>query len=165
MTVKGQVREMLEGSSKPEQLLARGSPVESPVKELWTYHGVVMSVKDKLLHKWVNADGKDLLFNKLLAKGARPGSIYEVRVVHVGDGLSMYPNPEYKSMVSDSEELARIQSNSKAYEIEARVIRKAKADMSRDAIREVLKPLRGEYQRRNNTGRLALLVIVMEEIR
>lgn len=140
------------------------------VVERWTYEGLQRSAPDKLSHMWRDEAGVIRSFDKNMVRIARPGVIYDVHVTRDAEGRSSVAmgggsqGPVYVGMIDDEGALALLQAKSRAEEAAARAVKQAKADMSRDALAEILAPLKAEYQRRNRTGRRALLAVVLEEM-
>ncbi len=138
-----------------------------PVTKAWTYLGKITKGAGVVRHQWRDEEGTPLSFTKLMAKGAQPGSIWDVTVSYEGEGLaSMHsrPAPTYKGMISDPDELLQLQISSRAEEAEARRSKEAKADMDRNTLATMLAPLKEEYHRRNRVGRMVLIAVVLEEM-
>ncbi len=140
------------------------------VVERWTYEGVQRDGPDKLIHVWRDPAGTGRTFSKgNLDRFARPGAIYDIHVTLDTEGkvsvkMGGAEKPTYVGMVDDEAHLAILQADSRAEEAAVRVVKQAKADMSRDALAEILAPLKAEYQRRNGVGRRAFLAVILEEM-
>ena len=67
-------------------------------------------------------------------------------------------------MIEDAERGAQLQAVSRAAEIQHRMERQAKKDMSVSEIDKLLEPLRWEYAKRNRAGKAALLATIYERI-
>lgn len=138
--------------------------------ERWTYEGPYRSSPDKLAHAWRDDTGVGRWFDKNIVRMVRPGAIYDVHVTRDAEGRSSVAmgdgskGPLYIGMIDDEAHLALLQAKSRAEEAAVRVVKQAKADMGRDAVAEILALLKAEYQRRNRTGRRALLAVVLEEM-
>jgi hypothetical protein len=84
------------------------------------------------------------------------------------DNDSMYykgaNKPQYLRMIEDPERCAQLQVTSRAAEIEMRMQKQAKNDMSVSEFDRILEPLREEYAKRNRVGKAALLATIYERI-
>ena len=72
--------------------------------------------------------------------------------------------PQYLRMIEDPERCAQLQAKSRAAEIEMRMQKQAKNDMSVSEFDRILEPLREEYAKRNRVGKAALLATIYERI-
>ncbi len=136
-------------------------------EEQWTYLGIQIWGGKKTFAFETPAGEKG--YSKPGLPGyARPGSIFKVTVERDGDTTSITTaganKPAYVAMIDDDDRRVRLEAASQAVETQIRMERKAKADMSDSALRELLAPLKAEYRRRNKVGRAALLGVIYEEI-
>ena len=103
---------------------------------------------------------------------AKPGSRWEVTITSA-DNAHDSPlvirtkgpeKPRYLGMIDDVERCAVLQATHAAAEVELRMLKKAKADMSDLEIDRILEPLREEYAKRNRVGKAALLAVIYSRI-
>ena len=103
---------------------------------------------------------------------AKPGSRWEVTIsIPYGEDsiqLSIRTKgpekPSYLGMIDDVERCAVLQATHAAAEVELRMLKKSKADMSDLEIDRILEPLREEYAKRNRVGKAALLAVIYSRI-
>jgi hypothetical protein len=102
---------------------------------------------------------------------AKPGSVWGISLtIPFGEDpkalsiLTKGPKkPRYLGMIDD-ERCAVLQATHAAAEVELRMLKKAKADMSDLEIDRILEPLREEYAKRNRVGKAALLAVIYSRI-
>ena len=135
--------------------------------EEWLYLGKHMNAKGALSLLFEDAAETARLYGpKCLPSHAQPGSVWLITVADDND--SMYYKganaPQYLRMIEDPERCAQLQAKSRAAEIELRMQKQAKNDMSVSEIDKLLEPLREEYAKRNRVGKAALLATIYERI-
>jgi hypothetical protein len=135
--------------------------------EEWIYLGKDINAKGTLSLSFEDAAETVRLYKPtILPSWAQPGSVWEITVDD--DGGSMYykgaNKPQYLRMIEDPERCAQLQAKSRAAEIEMRMQKQAKADMSASELDRILEPLREEYAKRNRVGKAALLATIYERI-
>ena len=141
--------------------------------EEWLYLGKHMNAKGALSLLFEDAaeaaqflPSVRLYGPKCLPSHAQPGSVWLITVDDDND--SMYykgaNKPQYLRMIEDPERCAQLQAKSRAAEIELRMQKQAKNDMSVSEIDKLLEPLREEYAKRNRVGKAALLATIYERI-
>ena len=135
--------------------------------EEWLYLGKCMNAKGALSLSFEDAAKKVRLYGaKCLPSHAQPGSVWQIAIDDDGD--SMYytgaNKPQYLRIIEDPERCAQLQAKSRAAEIELRMQKQAKNDMSVSEIDKLLEPLREEYAKRNRVGKAALLATIYERI-
>ena len=135
--------------------------------EEWLYLGKCMNAKGALSLSFEDAAKQARLYGaKCLPSHAQPGSVWQITVDDDND--SMYykgaNKPQYLRMIEDAERCAQLQAKSRAAEIELRMQKQAKNDMSVSEFDRILEPLREEYAKRNRVGKAALLATIYERI-
>jgi hypothetical protein len=135
-------------------------------QEIWTYIGQRVFEKrggvPVLGHFWRDANGQERVFKRNIVPFARPGG--QFRVTWDGE-KSVYVNgeraPKYVGVHEDAAEVAAWRAAEQADLALRRMMKMARNDMKEDQLRELLAPLAREYQRRDYTGRTALIATVI----
>ena len=152
------------------QLTSTGETIDQAFikkhSEEWIYMGKVLRSTGLLVHAFETADGETNLFKRSgIPSYAEPGSVWKVTVDDEGSYYFKGDNkPQYLRMIEDAERCAQLQAVSRAAEIQPRMERQAKKDMSVSEIEKLLEPLRWEYAKRNRAGKAALFATIYERI-
>ena len=141
--------------------------MEQTRQEDWTYLGIVLVGKDQRRFAFERPSGAVTFKKNIIPSWGNPGSIWKVTIVGEGETTSVRTQgddrPAPNGMV-DAERATHLQAVSRAAEVEFRMQKKAKADMSDSELSKLLEPLREEYARRNRVGKAALLATIYEQI-
>lgn len=140
---------------------------EKTYKERWTYLGIELwgGKRDKKTWLFEFPEGSGGFQKPMLPSYAKAGSIWEVTMRENGNVFYRGNHaPQYVGMIEDTERCALLQVKSQAAEVELRMLKQAKADMSNLEIDKCLEPLRWEYAKRNRVGKAALLATIYDRI-
>ncbi len=135
--------------------------------EQWTYAGPRFDYRNgKLFHLWTEADGTEHTFGKHTPRNVYPGNVYDVQVERRDDG-----GVSLTTRGVDAPKLARLADNaldlkaqSRAAQVQARLDKDDRDEGLRDLIAETLAPLHEVMKHRDQTGRAALLAVVIVEL-
>ena len=135
--------------------------------EEWLYLGKCMNSKGALSLLFEDTAKTARSYGpKCLPSHAQPGSVWQITINSDNDSIYYQGanTPQYLRMIEDPERCAQLQATSRAAEIEMRMQKQAKTDMSASELDRILEPLREEYAKRNRVGKAALLATIYERI-